>query len=239
MPRGKSRSMNLIPMIFGTLAAIAFVWAVIGLAGAAPVYTFHRTRLVQLPDAAARKILKRVLARTPNLDADWLADEGFRPKGVYQADGLFGKPKIIAWEKRAEATWLCGYFLPDGQCQLDFVSKIDAGALTTGTSKDGHLFPPSLGNFVQTFDVETTHELYEHHLDALNFLYSASNRQADVTIPDFADYFAESIKEQGRFIRTILLWPARVPWWYFSRRISRHNRRVEQLYDAFAIRADV
>ena len=217
-------------VIGAAIAAGVLLWCVIAAAGAAPVMTLHKAHLQPLPDARARKILFRVLSDTPHLDGDWLNAQGFAPIGVFKAEGLMGSPKVIAWERRGEATWFCGYLLPDGSCQLDLVSKMEESVLTTGTTKDGNLFPTKHGKYVQTFDTDSVSDLWEHHQQATEFLSTTSGLQVDRKAPEFSECFADSLREEGEHIRSILLWPAWIPWWYFTRRSSRHNRSVEQLY---------
>ena len=116
---------------------LLFLWCVIALAGAVPVMTLHKVRLRPVSDARAREILAKVLSTHLDMDVDRLNAVGFSPIGVFTAKGLMGSPEVTAWERQGQATWLCGYLLPDGTCQLDFVSRLGESTLTTGTSKDG------------------------------------------------------------------------------------------------------
>lgn len=229
-----SVAVTMPEIMWYVIAAVAgitlLLWCVITCAGSVPVMNLHRARLQSLPDGMSREILFTVLSDAPDLDGDWLRDQQFSPLGVFKADGLPGNPKIVAWQRRGEATWLCGYLLPDGSCQLDLVSQLEDGMLTTGTSRDAHLFPADSGRFVQSFDIGHVSELWQHHRQAADFLETAFGRQIDRQAPDFAECFASSLRAEGEFVRSIFLWPVRIPWWYFTRRLSRHNRPAEDLY---------
>ncbi len=207
----------------------AVLWGLIAVAGAAPVFSFENIRLSDVSNEEGRGILTSVYACTSVLDSDELREKGFVPLGVYRAEGLTGQPNIVAWERTGEATWLCGYLLPDRSCQLDLVSLLAGSMLTTGTTKDGQMFPTSAGGYVQTFDIESFVEFLDHHQKGLAWLSSSHGLVPDRST-DFADAFEDSISKQGRFIRSLPLWIVRIPWWYFTRRDARHNRSVQQLY---------
>ena len=208
----------------------AALWCIIAAAGSVPVLSLHKAELMPLPEDQARRILTNVLLKTPDFDSDWLRDEGFRALGVYRASGLLGNPKIVAWEHQQEATWLCGYLLTDESCQMDLVSLLGDATLTTGTTKDGHLFPADTGRFTQTFGLNSLRELLVHHRQALRHLAATRGLDVDDRAPAFSEAFASALRSEGEFIRSILLWPVRIPWWYFTRRRSRHDRTIEQLY---------
>ena len=216
-------------VVAGVVAVPVLLWCVIAWAGSAPVMTLHKVFLNPLPEPESREILFSVLTETPHLDGDWLNAEGFTPIGVFQAEGLFGTPNVIAWGRRGEATWLCGYLLPDGTCQLDFVLQLGESMLTTGTAKDGHLFPTEHGKFVQTFDRDRPSDLWQLHQQATQFLSTSFGLQIDRGVPDFAECFADSLRAEGEYVRSMFLWSAPIPWWYFTRRHTRHNRTAEQL----------
>jgi len=150
-----------IQILGGLLVVGLLLWSLIAWAGAMGVMTLHKARLKPLSEEAVRKILRRVLRQAPEVNAEWLKSEGFPALGVYRAEGLIGNPRIIVWQNRGEATWFCGYLLPDGQIQLDLVSEMGDSALTTGTSKDGHLFPTAEGKYIQTFDIDDMSDLWE------------------------------------------------------------------------------
>ncbi len=206
------------------------LWVLIASAGAAPVFTFHKIKLCPLPDSSARRMLQRAFSGSSRLSSEWPRENGFVPVGAFQAAGLLGTPQIVAWEIPGDATWLCVYLLPDGQCQFDFVSQTELSTLTTGTTKDGHLFPPSNGNFVQTFDVASAQQLYLNHQAALEFLEEMTGERVKPQSDEFIDSFENSIKKQGGHIRSIPFWILRIPWWYFTRRSRLHNKTVGSLH---------
>jgi hypothetical protein len=207
----------------------AGLWVIIAIAGALPVFSFKNTHLSKVSTDQAGQLLKQIYAQSLVLDSEELHNEGFVPLGVFTAEGIPGQPKIITWEQTGEATWLCGYLLPNGQCQFDLVSLLAAAMLTTGSTKDGQLFPTPTNGYVQTFDLKTLAEFLEHHRNGLDFLSNSYGLIPDHS-QNFADTFETSIREQGRFIRSLPLWIARIPWWYFTRRSSRHNCSIQQLY---------
>ena len=214
-------------------APIAF-WVLIACAGAAPVFTFHKVKLRQLPDASTRRMLKRAFTGNRRLNSEWPRENGFVPVGAFQASGLLGSPQIIAWEIPDEATWLCIYLLPDGQCQFDFVSKTENHLLTSGTTKDGHLFPPSDGNYVQTFEVSSAEQLFNNHNAALDYIAETTGEDVVSQEGEFAEAFENSIRQHGTHIRSMAFWILRIPWWYFTRRSKLHNKSVESIHGAAA-----
>jgi hypothetical protein len=220
------------PTVFPVLVIACLIpfgiWVFIALAGAVPVFTLHRTKLEPLGTSAARTVLQQVFSSSPIFDHDELNAAGFAPLGVFQASGLMGNPKIVAFQRGNEATWLCGYLLPTGQVHADMVSVCSESVLSTGTSKDGQFFPSSRGNYVQTFDIKDFTTFLNHHDAALTWLERTHGLKVSSNV-DFIQSFTDTLVGHSRTIRSIPFWIARIPWWYIVRRSSRHNRSVEQL----------
>ena len=216
----------LIPILLVPI----FVLCVISISGAIPVLSFEKIKLTPLQPEESRRILSNVLANAPNIDHQWLADSKLSGIGVFRADGLFGTPQVIAWEKDGEATWLCGYLLADGQCHLDLVTELSDGtSLTSATSKDGHSLPNVENAYLQSLNVSGAKELMEHHQRGLEFLRTQKNLRPKQKL-DFVEMFEASIREQGRHIRRIPFWYARIPYWFLVRTRSLHNRPIAELH---------
>lgn len=206
----------------------AIFWGFLCVAGALPVRTFARIELDPLEGNEARNLVSRTFRRGSWIDSSWPKENGFRPVGVFRALNLFGTPKVVAWQHEDEATWLCAYILPEGQFQIDFVSQLGDNWLTTGTTKDGHLFPSAEGKYIQTFTVKTADELWDLHNDAVEYLEDNRNVRVTTDNVDFAHTLETALKKQHAHITSIPLWFLRIPWWYFTRRNRLHGRTVEQ-----------
>jgi len=46
---------------------------------------------------------------------------------------------------------------------------------------------------------------------------------------NFEEDFTGALSQQSKHIRSLALWPLRIPWWYFVRRSQRHDKTLTQL----------
>jgi hypothetical protein len=209
---------------------VAGVWVLIAVAGSGPILAMEHISLEALPDRAAEPLLAKVIS-SGVVDTQWLSTTGFGPLGAYKIDKLPGVTGLVAWKKEGETTYLCAYLLTTGDTGIDFVTVCDGAMLTTGKSKDGHLLPSPQGHYLQTFSA-TTAVLYRRHQDGLKILGKIKNIVPSTSPSEFENIFATAVHQQSRCVRSHLLWPLRVPWWYFTRRSLRHDKSLAQL-DAF------
>ena len=216
-------------LLVATCIAVG-VWVVIAVAGSGPILAMERVAMESLSDREAEPLLAQVIS-SGVVDTQWLSTTGFDPLGAYKIDKLPGLAGLVAWKKEEEATYLCAYLLTTGDTGIDFVTVCDGAMLTTGKSKDGHLLPSPQGHYLQTFSA-TTAVLYRRHLDGLKILAEIKNIIPSTSPSELEKVFATAVHQQSRFVRSHLLWPLRVPWWYFTRRSLRHDKSLAQL-DAF------
>lgn len=209
---------------------VAGVWVLIAVAGSGPILAVEHISLEALPDRAAEPLLAKVIS-SGVVDTQWLSTTGFGPLGAYKIDKLPGVTGLVAWKKEGETTYLCAYLLTTGDAGIDFVTVCDGAMLTTGKSKDGHLLPNPQGHYLQTFSA-TTAVLYRRHQEGLQALQRLKGISPNHLPENLEEVFATALHQQSRFVRSHLLWPLRVPWWYFTRRSQRHDKSLAQL-DAF------
>jgi hypothetical protein len=92
-------------LLYAVLIAGA-LWALIAVAGAYPLLSLAKSRLTYLPKDEAMTWLRKALSYDI-VDGNWLAAHEFQPAGVYQVTGATGAPKIVAWKRDKERTYLC------------------------------------------------------------------------------------------------------------------------------------
>ena len=209
------------------LSLLAGGWILVSVAGSGPVLAMHRVALSPVSENETTEFLSQVLS-SGTIDAQWLSSMGFNPVGAYRVDQMPGVAGLVAWKKESERTYLCAYLLASGQVLVDIVTLFQTGMLTTGKSKDSQLLPYSPGNYMQSFTA-TTAVLYRRHQEGLQTL-ARSKKLAPLAIDgSFEADFAAVMSEQLEYIRSLALWPLRIPWWYFVRRSQRHDKTLAQL----------
>ena len=216
-------------IIILAVLALAF-WGFIAFAGAMPVMSFHKIELQELPPESMRKALKLAIGSRLDVDGNWMRDHGMKPLGAFKARHLAMEPTIVTWQRAGEATYFCIYLIQGAAQSMDWVSIMGDRTLSTGGSRDGQLFPTMPGNWLQTFSSNDAGVLWEHHQAALDWIQSTEGVSPDRgDAAAFEDLFEDELKAQGEHIRSLPLWFVRIPFWYFTRRFTRHNKPVQAL----------
>ena len=209
-----------------SLALVAGIWILVAVAGSLPVVSLSRAQLEPLKSRQAEDALTRIMV-DGIVDADWASANGFEPAGVFRVENMAGSPLVVAWARSGERTYLCAYLVANNAPLVDFVTVLDQGALTTGKSKDGQLLPSSPGCFTQTFTA-TTAVLWRHHQTGLKVL-ATKRRVLPLSGEGFLEEdFIEAMSRQADYVRSLVLWPLRIPYWFFVRRHVRHEKPVAQ-----------
>jgi len=209
-----------------SLALVAGIWVLVAVAGSLPVVSLSRAQLEPLKSRQAEDALARIMV-DGIVDADWASANGFEPVGVFRVDNMAGSPLVVAWARSGERTYLCAYLVVNNAPLVDFVTILDQGVLTTGKSKDGQLLPSSPGCFTQTFTA-TTAVLWRHHQTGLKVL-ATKRRVLPLSGEGFLEEdFIEAMSRQADYVRSLVLWPLRIPYWFFVRRHVRHGKPVAQ-----------
>ena len=139
-------------------------------------------------------------------------------------------PIIVGWKHLEQQTFLCVYLIGPGRTELDFVSVFSpTSSLTTGSTRDGQMLPSNSENWSQTFSCDDASELWEHHETGLQFLESTRGVRPTPTAATLAEDFVDSMRAQAVYIRSLPLWFLRVPYWYFTRRFTKHNKPIAEL----------
>ena len=207
-----------------SLAVLAGVWVLVAVAGSLPVLSLSRAQLEPLKTRQAEDALAKIMV-DGIVDADWASANGFEPVGVFRVNNMAGSPLVVAWARSGERTYLCAYLVGDNAPLVDFVTILDRGGLTTGKSKDGQLLPSSPDSFMQTFTA-TTAVLWRHHQTGLKVL--AAKRSVLPLSGDgyLEEDFTAAMSRQSDHVRSLMLWPLRIPYWFFVRRHVRHEKPV-------------
>ena len=213
-----------------SVGAFALAWIVVSASGSLSIIFMVHSRLEPLGDEEARKCLERVMSLS-GIDTQWAAAHGFQPAGAYRATHLLGSPKVVAWTREDEPTYLCVYLLFDTRTEMDFVTVCDEKILTTGTTKDAQLLPTAPGSWQQSFSPAGISELWSRHQDASKYLSEVTDFRPAKYTPNLQDDFTRAMRSDARHVRSLPLWPLRMPYWYFVRRNLRHNKSVRQLME--------
>ena len=213
-----------------SVGAIALVWILISVVGSVPVLSIGDARLEPLGDEEARQCLTDVISQGA-VEVQWAAAHDFQPTGAYRVINLPGSLKLVAWTQAETPTYLCVYVILDTRTEIDFVTACGDKILTSGTTKDGHLLPTAPGSWMQSFSPSSASELWSRHEEAIKYLSEVADFQPGQFTPDLPNDFARAMRRHSEYIRSLPLWPLRMPYWYFVRRKIRHNKSIRQLMD--------
>ena len=203
------------------------IWILISAVGNGPVLAMQRVFLSPCSERETAELLKQVVS-AGGIDAQWLSATGFQPVSAYRVERMSGVAGMVVWKLEGERTYVCVYLLVNTQLLFDIVTMLESGMLTTGKSKDSQLLPYDPGSFMQSFTA-TLPVLYRRHHEGLHTLGRFRNLVPLVSERAFEEDFSEAMAEQSAYIRSLPLWPFRIPWWYFVRRSQRHERTIAQL----------
>ena len=102
--------------------------------------------------------------------------------------------------------------------------------LTTNNSRDSQLMPHPDTQLVQSFDVGSIDELWEHHLHAIEHLENNHTiRPYKISHPT-ACLIKDSFIKHAQYIQCIPFWYAKGFYWFFFRRHFLHNRPIEETF---------
>ena len=163
----------------------------------------------------------------------WAQDNGFAFVGWFV---MPGQPALIAaWQHADQPTFFCQYFVR-GQTTCDFATELaEEVSLTTGSTKDGQLFPCPPGHYKQTFTGLGLDQQWARHAEGVKYLADVGRARPASLDEPFEEVFVDAVRKEMAFIRGIPLWPLRAPYWYFVRRHLWHNRSIQSQHDKLAV----
>lgn len=144
------------------------------------------------------------------------------------------KINVIVWTCEGEATYIAAYIGGSPPHMMLELSSVhiegeELYGLTTCSTKDGQTLPETPGSWLQSFTVGSIAELWDHHQEALKFLLASGHMPPKPANADLVGHFSITLRGQSKHIRSLTLWPLRVPYWYFIRRNTRHDKPIQQL----------
>jgi hypothetical protein len=210
-----------------TIAVLVGGWILIAVVGSRSVLSMSRARLKPLEGPQKEAALSKVIS-SGVVDTAWLSAHGFQPLGAYRVEQMPAAAIVVAWNKDGERTYLCAYLVAGADPMIDFVTIFEGSQLTTGKSKDGQLLPASPNTFMQTFTA-TTAVLWRRHEEGLAVLSRLRGLVPLHGGPHLEEDFAAAMHSQTEHIRSLPLWPLRIPGWYFIRRHMRHETPIAKM----------
>jgi hypothetical protein len=211
-----------------SVGALALAWLVLSVSGSWPVLSMSHARLEPLGDKEARSCLETVLALGA-VDTQWAAAHHFQPAGAYRATHLAAK--VVAWTQEGEPSYLCVYLIFNARTETEFITVCGEKVLATGRTKDTHLFPTPRGSWQQSFSTSSIGELWSLHLEASKYLSEITDFRPAKYAPNLQDDFTRAMRREAEHVRSLPLWPLRIPYWYFVRRNALHNKSIRQLME--------
>lgn len=171
----------------------------------------------------------------PAEEERWATENGFAFLGNYVMKIGGQLARIAVWQRPDRPTFFCRYVIEAQnrrQQSYDLVTLFaEEVGLTTGSSRDGQLFPTRPGSFMQTFTGLSLDQQWSVHIDMENYLMDRGGAGLVELEEPFEAVFVRAIVRQMEYIKTIPFWPLRGAYWYFVRRYQRHGKTIQQQHD--------
>jgi hypothetical protein len=208
------------------LFSVLFLMGVVVIAGSRAVVQTGCPRIRRLDDAVAAELRDEVAGIIPH---PWPVEHGFHFHGAF-ACTLAAPADIIVWRHQNESTFLCVY-LSVGRPSVD-LHTVCAPALgvTTGNSPAGHMLPHPPAALVQTFPGARIGELWNAHQAAQQFIQRSFDASPSPGPLDFETVFLEAVVGRIRYVRSLLFWPLRLPYWNLLRRRMMTGVSIESQF---------
>jgi hypothetical protein len=214
-------------ILLSILAIVATLWVLPIVCGIITMRSLVKAELELLPPDEARDCVASTLA-CGIVDPQWLSSCQFEPLGAYRVTHAVLQPRLVAWRRADERTYLCVHIVGERRA-MEFVSILGDQSLTTGNSKDEQMTPGPPRHWKQTFSVSHASQLWIHHDSALQWLIQRTGMKPDDRGTSLEEDFRKSISEESAYIRSLPLWPLRIPYWYLVVRHRRHNKSIQKL----------
>jgi hypothetical protein len=154
----------------------------------------------------------------------WASAHGFVLRGAYRALGV----TTAVWVHSLEPTHLCLYSMR-GNTYTDFATQLGGrNDVTTASSRDGLLWPLPVGVWKQAFPGKELDQLWLIHQEATRYVRGRSGVGFAQETTDFPEALVGGIRREMEHVRSLPLWPLRLPYWYFVRRRRLLNKTVRE-----------
>ncbi len=215
-------------IVLKAVGFFALAWLLISISGSWPILILGKATLQPLDAHKAKTCMATALSRGA-VDLQWVEEHGFEPTGAFHVTHAAGLVDMVAWTKTGESTYLCIQVIAKSSTVIELVTTDADRSLTTTNAKDAQLFPNRPDGWQQQFSIDSASELWDRHQDALEYLGQIAGFHPADHMGDLCEDFARGMQSSCDYVRSIPLWPLRVPYWYAVRRISRRNKSVRQL----------
>ncbi len=102
----------------------------------------------------------------------------------------------------------------------------DDNSLTTSRSRSAFMFPRRWGEFLQSFPRSTLDQLWNQHLQGVEFLTSREGIPVRECRGSYEERMRRAMSEQLAYIRSLPFWPVRGLYWFFVKRFLMQNKPI-------------
>lgn len=221
--------MEIIPLVvicaFSIVAGFWLLACVVGMLG---ILMAARAKLVPLSERQAGALLERIL-RDGTADTEWLSEKGFRPDGAYRFRGCAFLPEIVVWRRPEDGTYFYQHVLFDERVESTFITFFGRDTLTTTSVKHEQALPLPPGSWTQSFTARSPILLWRYHRAATAFVSEHLARRHPDANAKLEEGLPAAIRKQLAHLRTISVWPLRIPLWVLSLPGRRHDKPLWEL----------
>ena len=219
---------NIIPLFFELghfVFLLVALFAVIALVTVSVVYCIYTSAL------RGAKIELMDDIDIPDDHKQFAEDNGFEYQGSFKMVMLSTTAEIASWKHIDRPVFMCYYMVTAGSkvnCSSDFVTYFGGDyALTTGSSKDGHLNPQPSKSYMQCFAKVDIFEQWEKHREAESYMMFNGNLPLSSKEYDFMESAQKAIDKQADYLLSFPFWFCMGAWRFFVRRHLWANKSIE------------
>lgn len=155
----------------------------------------------------------------------WAQKNNFIHKHNFIFQEQASSPTInsAAWWSESTSTW-CLMYVEKNNKMTEFVTIFQNDtSLTTGSAKDGHLFPKIDTAYVQIFPKLEIQNLHLKHIKSCSLIENNMDTKPDEYSHDLMELLPKHMSLQSKYLMTLPFWNFRGAYWYFIRRNFQSN----------------
>ncbi len=219
---------KIIPLLFelrDVVFAVVSVGAVFAIGGVSVMYCIYTYAL------KSARIEPMGDFEVPDDFLIFAEKNDFEYQGSYRMQICSTSAEIAGWKHKSRPMFMCYYMVEAGKtvnCSCDFVTYFGGDyALTTGSTKDGHLHPQPPKSYMQSFAKIDINEQWAKHREAESYIMFNGNLALSSKEYEFMNSVQDAIKKQADYLLSFPLWFCMGVWRFFVRRHLWANKSIE------------
>jgi hypothetical protein len=156
---------------------------------------------------------------------------GFTFAGYYKVKLGLHTVLTAVWQRPDRPTLILTYAVSKPGIMDIATEFADHVSLTSGTTRDGQLFPKPPCVYHQSFSDVAFEQLWSMHIEMENYLIDAGGARLIPQKIDIEINIADDALRSNAYVRSLPFWYLRTAWWFFVRRYRWHGLSVKQQHE--------